>query len=198
VADIKALLAPGNGELWVFQQERLAPYLEKQGNAWVAKGGGKVELSKSFVDFFNRAADVSNALFAEDPATPMVRWLASGVITDNTPLLILRNNGKEARFDKRSFKNEVVWPATNGRDAELQAQFKKNKPIKVRSAVGDWAIFRLVANADQFEGQSVTWNATGKEAQPVMLKFEALRREAANVLTRGWMGRMSCVSQVTK
>ncbi|AMW06340.1 hypothetical protein GEMMAAP_19240 [Gemmatimonas phototrophica] len=198
VADIKAILAPGNGELWVFQQERLAPYLEKQGNAWVAKGGGKVELSKSFVDFFNRAADVSNALFAEDPATPMVRWLASGVITDNTPLLILRNNGKEARFDKRSFKNEVVWPATNGRDAELQAQFKKNKPIKVRSAVGDWAIFRLVANADQFEGQNVTWNATGKDAQPVMLKFEALRREAANVLTRGWMGRMSCVSQVTK
>lgn len=198
VADVKAILAPGSGELWVLQQERLVPYLEKQGNAWVAKPGGKVELSKSFVDFFNRAAEVSAALFAEDPSTPMVRWLASGVITPNTPLLILRNNGKEARFDQRSFKNEVVWPATNGRDAELQAQFKKNKPIKVRTGNGDWAIFRLVASADQFDGTSVTWNATGKDAQPVTVKFEALRREAANVLTRGWMGRMSCVAQVTK
>lgn len=198
VADVKAILAPNSGELWVFQQERLAPYLEKQGNSWVAKPGGKVELSKSFVDFFNRAADVSAALFAEDPSTPMVRWLASGVITSNTPLLILRNNGKEARFDQKSFKNEVVWPATNGRDAELQAQFKRNKPIKVRSGSGDWAIFRLVASADQFDGNSVTWNATGKDAQPVTVRFEALRREAANVLSRGWMGRMSCVAQVTK
>jgi len=91
-----------------------------------------------------------------------------------------------------------VWPATNGRDAELQAQFKKNKPIKVRAGNGDWAIFRLVASADQFDGNSVTWNATGKDAQPVTVKFEALRREAANMLNRGWMGRMSCVSQVTK
>ncbi|MBL0938788.1 MAG: hypothetical protein IBJ03_07825 [Gemmatimonadaceae bacterium] len=198
VADVKAILAPGEGELWVFQQERLQPYLEKQGSAWVAKTGGKVELSKSFVDFFNRSAEVSAALFAEDPSTPMVRWLASGVITDNTPLLILRNNGKEARFDKRSFKNEVVWPATNGRDAQLQAQFKKNKPIPVRQGAGDWAIFRLVAAADQFEGSNVTWNATGKDAEPVRVSFEALRREASNVLTRGWLGRMSCVAQVTK
>lgn len=198
LADVKAILAPGEGELWVFQQERLQPYLEKQGNAWVAKTGGKLELSKSFVDFFNRAAEVSAALFAEDPSTPQVRWLASGVITDNTPLLILRNNGKEARFDKRSFKNEVVWPATNGRDAQLQAQFKKNKPITVRQGGGDWAIFRLVAAADQFEGASVTWNATGKDAEPVRVSFEAIRREASNVLTRGWLGRMSCVAQVTK
>jgi type VI secretion system protein ImpL len=198
LSDVKAILAPGTGELWVFEQERLAPYMEKQGAAWVAKGGGKVELSKSFVDFFNRAADVSGALFAEDPSTPLVRWLANGVITDATPMLILKNNGKEARFDKKSFKNEVIWPATNGRDAELQAQFKKNKPVTVRKAGGDWAIFRLVATADQFEGNSVTWNATGKDAEPVIVKFEALRREATNVLTRGWLGRMSCVGQVTK
>ena len=198
LADVKAILAPGTGELWVLQQERLAPYLEKQGSAWVPKGGGKVELSASFVSFFNRAAEVSAALFAEDPTTPMVRWLASGVITDRTPLMILKNNGKEARFDQKSFKNEVVWPATNGRDAELQAQFKKNKPIKVRAAGGDWAMFRLVSAADAFEGQNVTWNATGKDAEPVMVRFEALRREASNVLTRGWLGRMSCVSQVTK
>lgn len=198
VAVVKAILAPNDGELWVLQQEALAPYLEKQGAVWVAKAGGKVELSKSFVDFFNRAAEVSAALFAEDPTTPLVRWLASGVITDRTPMLILRNNGKEARFDQRSFKNEVVWPATNGREAQLQAQFRKNKPVTVRTANGDWAIFRLVAAADVFEGQSVTWNATGKDAEPVVLKFEALRREATSVLTRGWLGRMSCVSQVTK
>lgn len=198
LSDVKAILAPGTGELWVFQQERLASYIEKQGNTWVAKGGGKVELSKSFIDFFNRAAEVSAALFAEDPATPTVRWLASGVITDQTPMLILKNNGKEARFDKKSFKNEVIWPATNGRDAELQAQFKKNKPLKVRGATGDWAIFHLVTSADAFEGQGVTWNATGKDAEPVMVRFEALRREASSVLTRGWLGRMSCVAQVTK
>lgn len=198
IADVKSILAPSTGELWVFQKERLTPYLTKSGNTWVAKGGGEVELSEAFVTFFNAAAEVSAALFSEDPATPMVRWLASGVLTDKTQLLILKNNGREARFDKKSFKNEVVWPATNGRDAELQAQFKKNKPVTVRKAGGDWAIFRLVATAESSDGQSATWNATGKDSEPVTVKFEALRREASSILTRGWLGRMSCVAQVTR
>jgi type VI secretion system protein ImpL len=198
IADVKAILAPGSGELWAFQQESLAPYLEKQGGTWVAKTGGKVELSKSFVDFFNKAADVSAALFAEDPSTPRVSWLASGVIGGNVTQIILRNNGQEARLDAKSFENLVTWPATNGRDADLQAVFKKNKPTKVKSATGDWAIFRLVASADQFPGNGATWNVSGKDAQPVTLRFKAQRGQAADLLTRGWMGRMSCVPQVTK
>ena len=198
LADVKAILAPGTGELALFVQERLQPYVDKQGKSYVAKAGGRVELSKAFVDFLNRASDVTDAFFTEDPTTPKVSWAVMGEISDRTPLLVLRNDGKEARFDKKSFRNLVVWPATNGRDALLQAQFKKNKPVTVKAGSGDWAMFHVALSADANDGQRMTWNVSAKDAEPVSLRFEAQRRESANLLTRGWLGRMSCVAQVTK
>jgi type VI secretion system protein ImpL len=198
LADLKAILTPGTGELAVFVQERLMPYVDRQGKSYVAKTGGRVEVSKAFVDFLNRAAEVSDAFFTEDPTTPKISWAVIGEISDRTPLLILRNDGREARFDKKSFRNLVVWPATNGRDAQLQAQFKKNKPATVKASSGDWAMFHLALSADANDGQRMTWNVNAKDAEPVSMRFEAQRREAAAVLTRGWLGRMSCVPQVTK
>ncbi len=79
---------------------------------------------------------MSEALFAEDAASPHVTWNVSGVITETTPLVILKNNGLEARLDKQSFKNVVEWPATSGRQAELLARFKKNKELRVKLAAG--------------------------------------------------------------
>ena len=199
IADVKAILTPDTGELWTFYADRLAKYLTKSGPKYSAKPVGGVELSESFVGFFNKAAEVSDALFAEDAANPHVTWNVSGVITETTPLVILKNNGLEARLDKQSFKNVVEWPATSGRQAELLARFKKNKELRVKLTAGEWAIFRLVASGDAFQGSLVTWNAAGlKDAEPVRLRFDAQQREAASVLTRGWMGRMSCVARVTK
>lgn len=198
LADVKAILTPGSGELAVFVQERLTPYLDKQGRTYIPKGGGRVELSKAFIDFLNRATEVSDAFFTEDPTTPKVSWAVIGEISDRTPLLVLRNDGKEARFDKNSFRNLIVWPATNGRDALLQAQFKKNKPVTVKAASGDWGMFHLALSADANDGTRMTWNVSAKDAEPVAMRFEAQRRESAGVLTRGWLGRMSCVPQVTK
>ncbi|WP_373061134.1 ImcF-related family protein [Gemmatimonas sp.] len=199
IADVKAILTPDTGELWTFYADRLAKYLTKSGLKYVAKLVDGVELSESFVGFFNKAAEVSDALFAEDPANPHVTWNVSGMITETTPLVILKNNGLEARLDKQSFKNVVEWPATSGRQAELLARFKKNKELRVKLTTGEWAIFRLVASGDAFQGSLVTWNAAGlKDAEPVRLRFDAQQREAASVLTRGWMGRMSCVARVTK
>ena len=199
IADVKAILTPDTGELWTFYTDRLAKYFTKTGAKYVAKPVGGVELSESFVGFFNKAVEVSDALFAEDAANPHVTWNVSGVITETTPLVILKNNGLEARLDKQSFKNVVEWPATSGRQAELLARFRKNKELRVKLTAGEWAIFRLVAIGDAFQGSLVTWNAAGlKDAEPVHLRFDAQQREAASVLTRGWMGRMSCVARVTK
>ena len=183
IADVKAILTPDTGELWTFYADRLAKYLTKSGNKYVAKPVGGVELSESFVGFFNKAVEVSDALFAEDAANPHVTWNVSGVITETTPLVILKNNGLEARLDKQSFKNVVEWPATSGRQAELLARFKKNKELRVKLTAGEWAIFRLVASGDAFQGSLVTWNAAGlKDAEPVRLRFDAQQREAAPVL----------------
>ncbi len=197
IAEVTALLAPGTGALWAFQQERLAPYLDKQGGKWAAKPVGNVALSASFVEFFNRAAQISSALFPDNAPTPTLRWMASGITSAQTPIITLKHGGREARFDAKTPRNEIVWPAESGREAKLEAQFKKNKPVVVASGTGEWALFRLVAQAARFDGAGhAEWNATGKDAQPVVVEFDA--PGGMPVLKRGWLGGMTCVAQVTQ
>lgn len=197
VAEVTAMLAPGTGALWAFQQERLAPFLEEKGGKWVAKPVGTVALSASFVEFFNRAAQISEALFPDNAKTLQLRWMARGITSDATPIITLKHGAYEARFDARTPRNEILWPPEAGREATLEAVFKKNKPVVVAKASGDWALFRLVAQATRFDGTGrVEWAAQGKDAVPVVVEFDA--PNGMPILKRGWLGGMTCVGQVTQ
>jgi|GEM_PF-969788 len=200
LGEVSSLLAPGTGQLWTFQQEGLKDFLEKQGGKWVGKPVGKVALSESFVNFFNRAARVSELLFPRGAASPQMNWDASGIVSDATPNLVLKFGDKVASFDKRTPRNVVTWPNESGRNAQLEATFKKNKPQTVATVdKSDWALFRLVAQAAKFDGTGlVTWNATGRDALPVAVQFD-LRDGTEPVLKRGWLGgQLACVAQVTQ
>ncbi len=160
------------------------------------QGRDGVELSPQFVTFFNRAAEVSKALFPDGGPAPGVRWLAEAKITPETPLVELQFGTRRASFNSATPANLVVWP--QGREAQLDATFKKNKPLAISKGSGDWALFRLALPA-KFEGTTGTWPATGKDAVPVAVAFQAQRGPQYPVLQRGWLGRgMTCVAQVTK
>ncbi len=197
IAEVTALFAPGTGAIAAFQQERLAPFLERDGDKYTAKPVGDVALSANFVSFFNRAAQVSTALFPDNASTLRLRWMARGITSDEMPLILLRHGASDARFDARTPRNEVVWPSESGREASLQATFKRNKPADVAKASGEWALFRLVAQATRFDGAGrVEWTSTAKDAVPVVVEFD--HPKGIPLLKRGWLGGMSCVSQVTQ
>jgi len=194
--ELTALLAPNDGALWVFQQGRLKAFLEEKDGKWAGKAVGGDELSPAFVTFFNRAAEVSRALFADGAATPGIEWLSRATITPETPLVDLQFGTRRASFNSATPANLVAWP--QGREAQLEATFKKNKSLTIAKGSGDWALFRLALSA-KFDGTSGTWPATGKDAVPVVVDFRAQRGPQYPVLQRGWLGRgMSCVAQVTK
>jgi len=200
VAEVVGLLAPGAGQLPAFQEERLGDLLEKQGGQWVAKGGGPVALSAPFVTFFNKAMQVSAALFSGG-SQPRVVFLAKAVTSPQVPRVTLVHGSQVAGFTSVTPENRFVWPPPSGRDARLLAQFGKNKEREIDKAQGEWAIFRLVSRASKAEpsgGGSLRaeWNATGKDAQPVAVEFTV--ESGAPVLQRGWLGGMSCAAQVTR
>lgn len=199
VAEVTGLLAPAAGELAAFQEERLGDLLAKQGGQWVAKGGAPVTLSAPFVTFFNRAARVSAALFGVG-SSPQIVFFAKGVTSSQTPLVTLVHGSEVARFNQNTPTNRFVWPAPSGREAQLKAQFGKNKEQVIKKATGEWAMFRLVAQSDKVDeaGGSLRaeWNATGKDASPVSVVFSF--ESGAPIFQRGWLGGMSCVSQVTR
>jgi type VI secretion system protein ImpL len=195
--ELNALLAPNDGALWVFAQGRMKPFLEEKDGKWSGKAVGDVELSPAFVKFFNRAAEVSRALYSTGAATPTIGWDVEAVISaEQTPVVDLQFGTRRASFNTSTPQNVVTWPA--GREAQLEATFKKNKPVIVSKGSGEWALFRLALPA-KFDGMRGTWPATGKDAVPVVIAFEAKRGPQYPVLQRGWLGRdMSCVPQVTK
>lgn len=200
VAEVSGLLAPGAGQLAAFQQERLGDLLEKQGDKWVAKAGQPVALSAPFVTFFNKAMQVSAALFDGGNA-PRVVFLAKAETSPAIPRVTLTHGAQVAAFTSTTPENRFVWPAPSGREARLLAQFGKNKEREVDKATGEWAIFRLVSHAAKAEPMGggalrAEWNATGKDARPVGVLFTV--ESGAPVLQRGWLGAMSCASQVTR
>jgi type VI secretion system protein ImpL len=200
VAEVQGLLAPQTGQIAAFQEERLGDLIEKQGGQWVAKPGGLVTLSAPFVAFFNKAMQVSAALFGGG-AQPRVVFLTKAVTSPLTPKVTLIHGSQVAAFTSTTPENRFVWPAPSGREARLLAQFGKNKEREIAKATGEWAIFRLVAqSASATPGGGgalrAEWNATGKDAQPVTVEFNV--ESGAPVLQRGWLGSMSCASQVTR
>lgn len=195
--EVTALLAPNDGALFMLANNRsLKPLLEEKDGKWAGKAADGIELSPAFVAFFNRAAEVSRALFPDGGSSPSIRWLAEATITPETPLVELQFGTRRASFNSATPANLVSWP--QGREAQLDATFKKNKPIVVSKGSGDWALFRMALPA-KFEGTKGTWPATGKDAVPVVVEFAPQRGGQYPVLQRGWLGRgMQCVPQVTK
>lgn len=204
MADVNAMFAPGSGKFWQFFSENLKPYLEKQGARWVAKPYRGVTLSPAFVEYFNRGAIVSNALYNDINPTPRLRWAALATINKETPLVIFRHGPKESRFNEKTPGNVVTWPQLpQGNSASIEAQFGKNKPVLVASGSGEWALFRLVANGNtDANGRHVvvTWPAPpkAKNAQQVVIDFEFLDASGAPVLKKGWLGGFSCASQAAQ
>ncbi len=198
IAELSALLAPGTGELWAFHEDRLKPFLEEKDGKWVAKPAGGIELSATFVSFFARAAQVSKAFYAAGGDTPSLRWMASGVTSETTPVIMLRHGANEAIWNSRTPRNEIVWPAAGGRDAKLEATFGKEKPAVVASASGEWALFRLLSQAGKVDDSGrAEWAAKGKGAVPVVVTFDAPGGQPW--LKRGWLGgQLNCVAQVTQ
>ena len=203
MAEVNALFAPGTGKFWQFYQDNLEPYLVKQGDRWVARPVKGVTLLPQFVEFFNHAAIVSNALYNDINPSPRLRWTAIAQTNDQTPLVIFKHGPKESRFDNKSPQNVVTWPQLpQGNTASIEAQYGKNKPVMVAQATGEWALFRLVAKGtSDAQGRTVhvTWPApNAKNALPVVIDFEFLDASGAPVLKRGWLGGFSCAPQVAQ
>lgn len=197
VAEVNALLAPGTGALWALQQERLEGLLEKQGDRWVPKAGAPVALSAPFVAFFNRAARTSEALY--------------GGGTESRVVLTVRGAGRNAtlvhgaqvaRLGGSAPPAQLVWPSTSGREARLEVGYRDlvvlGRTKVVARASGEWALFRLVAQAAKWEGDGgtarVEWS--GGAQGPVAVEFAFAN--GAPVLKRGWLGGMACAAQVTR
>ena len=201
VAEVNGLFAPGTGALWAMEQDRMEGLVDKQGEGlqtkYAAKPTSPVAFSPAFLAFFNRAVEVSNALYA-GAAEPHVVFTVQGAgdkeatLSQGTQAAQLGSNAPPAQFS---------WPSTTGREARLQLGYKKllvlGRTNVAARAGGEWAMFHLVALAAQWDGTGGSARVQWSSGQgPVAVQFSF--PNGAPVLKRGWLGGMACVGQATR
>lgn len=208
LGEVNALLKPGTGMLWTMYNDVLQSALQKQGERYVP-AGGSVRLSAGFVEFFNRAAALSDALYGSGAADPLFKFYVKPMLADGTTLVTVTLEGTPVRATRsNSQRQEIDWPAPT-HEAKLEAQLG-NQPITlVGPFVGPWALFQLFHEADSWQqvGDSARaeWTPhTGR--QGISLPNGAALRVMVNVypaskaavLKRGYFGGTDCSGDVAR
>jgi len=147
VDQLNEILAPSSGALWTFYNSKLAQLLTKDGNRYTPNPAASVKLSPAFVDFFNRIAGLSDALYPAGAATPHFNYTLTP-LPSNVEGLTLRI-GADAVSGTGQQKT-FTW---TGAPVDLEVT-TKGKDI-LNSFSGVWSVFRFVADAhSQVTGSS--------------------------------------------
>src|SRR5262245_6703100 len=122
IAEVAAVLRPGTGSLWTTYEEVLQGSLQKQGNGYVSVPGN-IRLTPGFVAFFNRAALLSDALFAGGGAEPKITFRVAPQVAEGTSSVALTLEGETVRSERGGnlASTTVDWPGAR-QEARLTAQ----------------------------------------------------------------------------
>lgn len=193
VDELNTILAPPKGALWVFYDSTLKQYLIKNGSRYVVVDSGTMKLSHVFVDFFNRAAQLSDALYPSASAPPHFSY-SLRQMPSNLEGVVLKigSDTLEGAGQQKTF----VW---TGAAEDIQVTSKSGDTLD--SFNGPWAVFKFVARAHQLGSNNLEW-IQESNGRPITLPNGLqksydyqLRVSGANPFID--LQGMRCVSQVT-
>lgn len=195
--DLMDALAPETGALWVFQLDKLAPYIEQRGNSWIARAGAPLALSDEFLAFFNRASRISAAMFPNGAREPRIEGWALAMATKDVQPITLRHGGSTASFNTDTPRNALEWPPASGTGAKLEAKFGRST-VTLAEEKGDWALVRLIAKGKgEWNGRELRAQYTEGNRPPVTVVYTF--QSGLPMMQEGWLGTaLNCVSPVVK
>jgi type VI protein secretion system component VasK len=147
LADVSKVFDPKNGDLAGMRQA-LGDLVVKSDGIWSQKPDATIQLSTSFLKFFNRMSAISDALFPPQGGGPAMKYKLS---VQANPL-IKRITGK-LDGEQVSMPKESSWPPSNG-EIDLRVELTGGGDTPLCSYRGPWAIFRLLSSADDHQAGS--------------------------------------------
>lgn len=209
--DVNNVFSKPNGALWAFYQSSLQKLLTKQGNAYVPAAGGTITLTPAFVSFFNQAAAFSDSLYANGSQDPRIAYMLKPVATEGIGNLGLQIDGQTLNYSGGpATPKDFAWQASGPHEAKATVQFGSGPDLTWSSNDGLWAVFRFFGKADRRQptpnGELLEWTIRiGREAvtlpgnKPLTVRLElSMPAGSPPVFQRGFLSRLSCVSQVAR
>jgi type VI secretion system protein ImpL len=199
-AEVTAALKPATGALWQFYEANLKSLVVQQGGHWAAAPTAALKPTAQFLQFFNRAAALSDALFANGAITPTLSLTAHLPPSPGIQSVTLELDAQ--RLSGSDVTKPFNWSAQNSQQAQLIASYGSNNlPLKFS---GNWSLFHLVDRGRVEQAGNPLRLAYPLEiaGTPIVVNGTALTERielsgpAAGILAPGSLSGLHCVAQV--
>ncbi len=148
VSEVSAMFKPGSSALWSFYDEKVRELLVPQGEGYGRVVGAAVQPTREFELFFNRAAEISRALFSGEGSGPEIMFELRPEPTTLIPEVRVEIDGQTQTVSATSRASRTfVWQGAGARSARIDATVGRTR-VTVAQAQGPWAVFRLFHQAD--------------------------------------------------
>jgi type VI secretion system protein ImpL len=201
IQEVVDVFQPGQGALWTFYDSDLQDLLQRQGTRYVRRAGSSPQADGAFVDFFNRAAELSRALFDDNGAGPSVVFLLRPQTSEQVPEVAVSLDGQNGQFTRTQQAGRTFeWRGGAATGASIAARVGDADVTVVRVDPGPWATFRLFQQAARFERQGggwlVTWQVPG---QSITVAAELSFDKGLPIFQREYLARLGqCVRRIAR
>ncbi len=210
--EVNGVFQPGTGSLWTFYDATLRNYLVKQGTQYAANPSGGINLSPAFVDFFNRAAAFSDALYPGGAAAPRLAYTLKATAPQGVESLALSVDRQTLNATRgKQTSMSFVWTGSASQAVKLTGKFGGGPEIAFATYDGLWAVFQFFGDADRWQSSGNTHRLDwvirqGRAAKPLTLpdgtpltvSFDLEMPGAAPIFQKGFLGGLSCVARVAQ
>jgi len=192
IAQLDQLLKPNTGALWTFYSSTLAPLLVKDGPRYTVVPGA-IQVSPHFLEFFNRAVSLSDALYPSGSATPHLAFTLKALPSNLEGFVLKIGNDTLTTADPAK---TFYW---TGAGENVEVTSKGGDAVETDQ--GTWGVFRFMMSA-HWTGADLEWisQSNGRNVLLPNGKLKSFRYElqvpGANPLRPGELSSLHCVPQV--
>ncbi len=199
--DVAAVFHQESGAL-AGLKNALGGVLIQQGTRFLPVPGGAIHPSSAFLDFFNRAAGTSSALWQVGPNEPRFSFSLKPRVDEAMPVVTVSVDGQVFQFTRTQLAARLFdWIGPRAREVRVTAQIRGRDEVLLQYG-GTWAVFKLFNQA--------TWRNTAPTQlagmpyilqwpigqQGVTLEMELNLGQAPPFLRKDYFAGMNCVSRV--
>jgi type VI secretion system protein ImpL len=199
LADINAVFRKPDGALWTFYEKNLKKVLAKQGSQYAPSGA--VPLNPAFVNFFNAAAALSDALYGVGAADPVFTFTVKPGVSDGVQGITLRLDGQTLAYTVGNpiVAKALTWQGNAAHDMTVNVRVG-GSDFEWQHHTGIWGAFHFFAEAKQHSAQGLEWPVGAgsqqfkADGEPVTVRLEVDLGPAGTAFQNG----LSCVADVTR
>ncbi len=200
IDDVNALFQRGASALWAFYDDVLQGLIARQGTRYAARVGATPQPSAQFVEFFNRAAEFSEAIYDERGVGPAISFLLRAQTSDELPEVTINIDGQAQTFTRTfSAARPFTWQGERAQLIRVSANVN-GRDVTLLEGAGPWGIFRLFQTADWEslggDRYMLRWQLTGT---PSTVAAElTMNPGSPPIFRRDYFNQLTCVAQIVR